>query len=377
MLTFLRPGRPCRARFADRGRGAGPVGAAARLLATGWMMLTIPGCEGVGYVLRQGIGQLGVLLRAVPIDDVLEGGRLEPEAAEKLRLVVEAREFGRARLGLRVGGSFRTYHDTGGRPMAYNLSACRKDALTPKRWWFPVIGWIDYIGYYDERDARAAEQKLKQEGYDTLVREVDAFSSLGWFPDPVHSPLLQRDRPSLVEVVIHELAHNTVYANGQSDFNESLATFVGRTGAVQFYAERGDEATVRLLRERYEDQDRLNAWLIELREALTEYYARDIPSAEKIAGREAVFQDARQRFEQDYLPRFHQPERYRRWASMETNNALVRLNMRYNLRQELFARVYEAGGRDWGALLAALRRAAGSSDPFAELERRSDAAPGE
>jgi predicted aminopeptidase len=336
------------------------------------LLAATTGCANFSYLLKQSISQLGVLARSVPIEDVLEAGERPEEELAKLRLIVEAREFARKELGLRVRGSYRKFHDTRGKAMAYNLAGCKKDSLTPKRWHFPIIGWIDYIGYFEEEDAIRAEKALQAEGYDTMRREVDAFSTLGWLPDPVHSTLLRRDELGLVEVVIHEVAHNTVYANGQSDFNESLATFIGRRGAVLFYEQRGDAESVGRLHERYEDQDRVNQWLIGFVGILRAHYAQEIPREKKIAGREAVFEAARERYKAEFLPKMNQPRRYRGWGSLETNNARVRLNMRYNKRQDLFQRLLEQGGGEMRALLEALRRAARSRKPFEALERAVD-----
>lgn len=332
------------------------------------------GCSHFDYIVRQSISQVGVLVRSVPIDDVLASGKLCDDDARKLRLVVEAREFARMRLGLVVRGSFRNFHDTHGKAMAYNLSATPRDSLSPKRWKFPIIGWIDYIGYFKREDAERAERKLRDEGLDTCLREVDAFSTLGWLPDPVHSPLLKRDDYGLVEVVIHELAHNTVYAAGHSDFNESLATFIGRTGALLFYRERRPDdlrAADSLLR-RYEDEDRVNDWLIDLRRMLDEHYARPISSDEKIAARDAVYAAAREKFKSETLSKLHEPNRFRRWADLAPNNAIVRLNLRYNMRQEDFARAYKSVNDDFPTFLDLLRRAAREKSPLEALRNTGD-----
>lgn len=339
------------------------------LTANALLLGCVCGCSTAGYIFRQAIGQVGVLIRSVPIDDVLAAGKVTTEQADKLRLIIEVREFARSKLGLRVAASFKFFHDTGDKAMAYNLSACRKDSLEAKRWQFPIIGWIDYIGYFSRTDAEKAESALKDEGYDTNLREVDAFSTLGYLPDPVHSPLLRRDEMSLVEVVIHELAHNTVYATGHSDFSESLATFIGRTGAQRFYAECRPQSpeSLRQLRDRYADEESLNQWLIDLRKALESHYAQKLTSAEKIAGREAVFQFARDKFNDDVLPKMHEPDRYRRWGNLQTNNATIRLNMRYNLRQDLFEKLFVSCDRDFRTFTVKLRDAAKARDPAARL----------
>lgn len=337
------------------------------------LLLALPALGGCSsrahYIIRQGIGQIGMMVRSVPIDGVLAGGKLEAEKERKLRLVVAARDFAREQLGLRVGGSFSLYHETGGQPVAYNLSGARKDALTPKRWCFPIIGSIDYIGFFSRADADRAAARIEREGYDSYIYGVDAYSTLGWFPDPVQSKLLNRRDGSLVEIVIHELAHNTVYVDGNSTFNESLATFIGRLGARLFYEQRGEEGrqTVTALEEYYADQERITAWMTAFEAELREYYARDIPSEEKIAGREALFQAARDRFADEVRPQLNEPDRYDRWANLPTNNAFVLLNRRYNLDLGVFASVYERSGGDFAAFLDTLRAAAATGDPFACL----------
>ncbi|HUU96218.1 MAG TPA: aminopeptidase [Phycisphaerae bacterium] len=332
-------------------------------------LLGLWGCVNGEYIARQAIGQLGVLVRSVPIEQALVSGTLSAEQIRKLGLIIEAREFARTELGLNVGWAFSLFHDTAGEPLAYNLSAAPKDSLVPKSWVFPIVGEIDYVGYFSHADAEQAEAQLQQQGYDTVLRAVDAYSTLGWLPDPVHSPLLEREDANLVEVVIHELAHNTVYVNGRSDFNESLATFIGRTGAVVFYERRSPDGqqTAELLRARYVDQDRVTAWFVELFETLQQYYDQDIPHDEKVAGREAVFQAARDRFVSEVQPQLNEPQRHQGWASLPTNNAWILLNRRYNFDLDLFQAVYDQGGGDFHVLLETLRAAARSADPWAHL----------
>jgi len=330
----------------------------------------VSACSPTGeYVLRQAAGQLQMMARCVPIDQVLASGQLEAERQRKLMLVVEARDFARDQLHLRVGNSFSLYHETAGKPVAYNLSAARKDALVPRRWHFPLIGTLDYIGFFSRADAEVAARQLEQEGYDTLIYPVDAYSTLGWFPDPVHSSFLARSDGALVETVIHELAHNTVYAAGQSTFNESLATFVGRLGARLFFQNRGPEgaAILERLERSYADAERITAWMEELITDLRKHYARDIPTTEKIEGREAIFETARRRFVRDVQPHLLEPDRYAGFAIIPTNNAYVLLHQRYHLDLDLFDAAYRATGEDFSRFIEVLQAAALADDPFAWL----------
>lgn len=327
------------------------------------------GCDTTGYVLRQGFGQLAIVYTSYPIDEAFDRAKLSDDERAKLRRVIEARDFARDRLGLSVGRSYQLFHDTFGQPVSYNLSASRKDALTPRQWRFPVIGTIDYIGYFNQESGRKAEAALQKEGYDTALRPVDAYSTLGYFPDPLHSVMLKRAEEDLVETVIHELAHNTVYANGQSTFNESLATFIGRRGALLFYRERGAEgaAAIARLEAEYADAAIIGEWLASFGDELDAYYGGQGSSAEKIAGREALFAAARKRFADRVQPRLSDPRRFRGWAELPTNNATILLHRRYNLSLDVMEQALDACGGDFGCFLDRLRAAGREKDPFAAL----------
>ncbi len=341
------------------------------------LAVALPGCGGsLQYVLVQGCGQFDMIAHSRPIADVLARDNLDDETRHKLTLVVQARDFARDTLGLSVHDSFQLYHDTGGGPVAYNLSASRQDRLEPFTWSFPIAGRLDYLGFFAQADAEAAAADLREQSYDTYIYPVAAYSTLGWFPDPVQSTLLAEWDGDLVDTVIHELAHNTVYSDGNSPFNESLATFIGQTGAELFYAQQGEagQTTIALLRQRHADTVLLNAWLLDLYNDLNAYYARDLPAEEKLAGRDAVFQAARDRFVAEVQPQLSEPDRYAGWSRLPTNNAFVLLNRRYNLDLDVFAAAYAQTGGSFAAFLNLLRFAAASDDPFGYLRSATTAA---
>ena len=334
------------------------------------MLILLCGCSStVQYIIQQGIGQISMITSSRPIDQVLASGQLTAEQERKLRLVVAARDFAYQELGLQIGRSYSTYHDTSGEPIGYNLSACRQDQLTSKSWTFPIIGTIDYLGFFSEHDADQTAAELQDQGYDTVTYGVDAYSTLGWFPDPVHSTFLQRSDGSLVETVIHELAHNTIYVPGRSTFNESLATFIGRQGARLFFQQRGEEglAIIESLEQNYDDNVHITDWMQALITSLKQHYALDVSSEEKIAGREAVFQTSREGFTNEVLPLLNDPDASAWWGNLPTNNAFVLLYQRYNLDLDVFATVYEQVSGDFAAFLDLLRAAAGAADPFTYL----------
>ncbi len=328
------------------------------------------GCDGLAYVTHVAEGHFSVQGQTEPIDDVLASGRLSEEEQQKLRLIVKARLFAAETIGLNVGDSYTMFYDTAGDPLAFNLSAARRDALIPYIWEFPVVGEVPYLAFFDEGYLREVEQDLIDAGYDTYTYELDAYSTLGVFADPVRSTMLRRGTLSLVDTIIHELLHNTVWRANETVFNESLATFVGRTGAVEFLrAEYGDDSGWPELAETYyADTDAVNAFLFELFNDLEAYYAQPLSSEEKIAGREAVYQAGRDRFVDEVSPELNYPDVFAGYSDLPTNNAWMLGNYRYNLDLTVFEAVYAALGQSWPAALEVFQAAARApGDPFEHL----------
>jgi predicted aminopeptidase len=225
-----------------RSRGWGSVAGCAWLLAG---LLTLVGCGGCSpsYVLRSAWEEGRILLGRAPIEEVLERPEVGPDVRAKLELVLAVRDFAGKRLGLDVGGAYSAYSEVPPGALLHVVSAAERTRLVPYRWWFPIVGDVTYKGFFEEADARDAADELKGEGYDTWVRGTVAFSTLGWFDDPVLSSWMRADDVHLAELLIHELLHRTIYVSGETAFNESFASFVGFRGAIAFFAVRdGAEA---------------------------------------------------------------------------------------------------------------------------------------
>ncbi len=351
-------------RVNPRRRHALPVGLLAAL-AVG-----LAGCDGLAYVTHVTEGQLAIQGNTEPIDAVLASGRLTDEQAARLELAVAARDYAADVIGLDAGNSYTTFYDSAGDPLAWNLSAARQDALTPMEWSFPVIGRVPYLAFFEEGYLRSVETDLQADGYDTFTYELDAYSTLGLFDDPIRSAMLQRGDLSLVETIIHELLHNTVYRPGATVFNESLATFVGRQGAVDFlvavYGE--DSGWPEIARNYYADVDTVNAFLLALYAELEAFFATDLPPETLIAGREAIYAAGRERFETEILPTLNYPDSFAGYADLPTNNAWLLGQYRYNLSLDRFERVFAITGRDWATTMAVFEAAgAAPADPFTYL----------
>ena len=172
----------------------------------------------------------------------------------KLQLVLAARSFAHDSVGLRTRESFTMYSKLRRDTLVLVLSGAYRDRLQRYTWWFPVVGRVPYKGYFDFEAAQHARERMASDGFDTSLRPASAFSTLGFFNDPILSTTLAGDSLELANTVIHELTHNTFYAPGQAVFNESFANFVGSRGAAWLFRSRGSPAAAEQADARWEDQ---------------------------------------------------------------------------------------------------------------------------
>ena len=247
------------------------------------------------YVARAGWAEARILFARQSIEGLLARPELDAQTRAKLELVLAVRKFAANDLGLAVGDAYASFSIVPPGALLQVVSAAQKTKLVPYEWWFPVVGSVDYKGYFELADAQAEAARLDGEGFDTYVRPSVAFSTLGWFDDPVLSSWLRADPTRIAELLIHELLHRTWYVNGETAFNESLATFVGHVGAYEFFrAHDGpDAATTQRAaaawQEALTDSKQWSAAVAELK-ALYADGARDGRAPDEIlAARQAIF----------------------------------------------------------------------------------------
>jgi len=329
----------------------------------------------VFYALHAIGGQAGILFGAVPVEDAIADSRTAMTTREGLESVVELREFARDQIRLNVDTSFELFYDAGGAPVAFSVSASRRDALEPILWEFPFFGSVPFLNYFDRGSAESKVGELEFWGMDAFMYELDAYS-LAVLPNPILSPMLDRDEIDLATLVFHELTHRTV---GRSDdgtdldsrYNESVATYVGRRAAEWYFESRDGAGSARAIEAaaRYADDDIVTAFMQDLADRLDAMYASDISADQKLANKATMFEEARSTFTNQIAPSLQYPERYGLLHNMPANNAFVLLYRRYNERQTLFDDVFEATNQQWGSTLRVYQEAAASpEDPFEYLE---------
>ncbi len=260
------------------------------LLLIAWLALSPTG----RYLVRAAWAEGSILARRRSIEAIVADPQTSAETAAKLRLVLAARAFAADSIHLRTRKSFTTYthvdHDT----LVLVLSGAYPDQLAPYTWWFPIVGRVPYKGFFDFGAARTAEHELAGRGFDVYLRPSPAFSTLGFFNDPLLSTSLRADTIDLANTVIHELTHNTFYASGQAVFNESFASFVGARGSAWFFRSRGDSAAADQADARWADDKVLaQFWATLYAEVDSAFRAHAGDSLARIMARDTLYARAR------------------------------------------------------------------------------------
>jgi predicted aminopeptidase len=327
-----------------------------RLLSCALAAALASGCAGP-YVLRAAYEEARILLRREPIVSILAQPDLDPTTRAKLVLVLDARRFARERLGFAVGESYATVARVDGDAVAWVVTAAYRDRLEPYTWRFPIVGRVPYRGFFARPRAHGYAASLEKRGLDTAVWPTTAFSTLGWFADPVLSTMLAGDPVELVTVIFHELTHARLYVPHHAPFNESFANFVGHRAAIAFLCGEAipavtPPAACETARERWEEELARGAVLAEIATRLGALYATGHAAADLARQRAEILSAA--------------PA-----SLVRANNAVLLQHLLYRRDLDRFEAVVAAEG---GALRDAVDRVADAvadaPDPFAALARR-------
>jgi predicted aminopeptidase len=325
--------------------------------------------DDVRYVTRAGLEESRILRDARPLEDLVRDPGIRPEFRASLGLVRETRDYAHD-LGLAAGKTYTTFTDIGRDTLLLNLSAAPRDCICPYTWKYPIVGRIPYKGFFDFGKARLEADRLAARGYDVYLRPAAAFSTLGWFNDPLLSTALTRDSVELAALVFHEIAHNSLYVRSATAFNESFAEYVGYHAAESFFRSRGDSSAARRALDRWHDEMVLGRYYAQLTGRLNAFYATKPDSAALEAGRAESGEWARSQLEG---PVGAQLRTYRigRLAERPINNAQLIGATIYRTKLDLFERWHVQHGADVtrsvGAMKELMDGAEGDS-AFARLE---------
>lgn len=327
----------------------------------------------VRFLFRAGYEEARILSRRRPLERLMADPTTPPALRDRFALVLAARAFGADSLGLEAGDTYTTYADVGRDTLVLVLSASPRLTLAVYTWWFPIVGSVPYHGYFSLDAARHAAGRLEAVGLDTYLRPAGAFSTLGWFSDPLVSSAMARDSVQLASTVLHEISHNTLYVPSATEFDESFANFVGLKAAEAFFRARGELALAARAAAEWRDEMRLDDFYTSLSRELDSLYARSDDDSVKTRLRAGTFARAARRMSTEIGPRF---EAYKaEWfAGRALNNATVIAARIYRARLGLFDRALARHGGDVRLTVQAISDAvkAYKGDPFTALERLPD-----
>jgi predicted aminopeptidase len=332
-------------------------------------LLTPTGC----YLSRAGWEEAKILAGRRKIVRLVDDAGTDDATRARLRLVLAARGFAADSVKLRTGDSFTTYSHLERDTLVLVVSGAYRDRLEPYTWWFPIVGRVPYKGFFDFSAAQDLARDLERRGFDSYVRPSAAFSTLGWFNDPLLSTTLRMDTINLVNTVIHEVTHNTFYKAGQAVFNESFANFVGARGSAWFFRTRGDSVAARFADADWEDDKRMGAFWATLYRSLDSAYAAhpgDSARATRLVARDTVYARGRIHLIRDVAPQLRtlSPDRVAR-IRIDNNAALLARRI-YLTDLELFDRVWEREGRDLRRTIErVILLAKDADDPYAAVKK--------
>jgi predicted aminopeptidase len=230
----------------------------------------------ISYGMMQLKGQLDIILNARPVEEVLADAAVPDSVKYKLRLIEEIRDFAVEELGINPSENYTTYYDQKGKPVLWVLTACEPYEMKAYEWKFPVLGVVSYKGFFKEDKGLREQEIIQKMGLDGELGKAGAWSTLGYFRDPVLSDMIAYSEGNLANLIIHELTHGTLYVKGDVDFNENLASFIGDKGALLFLEHRFGKASDEMkkyLQERHDDQI-YSDYIISSAEKLKSFYER-------------------------------------------------------------------------------------------------------
>ncbi|MFK7823380.1 MAG: aminopeptidase [Oligoflexales bacterium] len=269
------------------------------------------------------------------VSSIVADPKTSVSVKERLLLFNKIMEYADGQ-GLNTRHAYRYFINTGQDAVSYLVQAAYPDRLASYTWWYPIVGTVPYKGFFDKEERDVLGKQLKDEGYDVHLGEAGAYSSLGWFEDPIYSSMLQRSKPSLAALIFHELTHRTLWIPDHVEFNENLASFIEDLLTVQYLRETGQARALEAYELKKADKKLYRAWLTELRDALNLFYKNTDFSLNKkqaTLGKAKLFEH----YTKELRPKF---QRYDYVGKKQWNNARVLATSLYSPDLERFSSAF-------------------------------------
>jgi len=308
------------------------------------LLVPLFGCSTVGYYFDVINGHAEIINRAEPVPDVLASDTTRPAVKAALVNLQQARNFASTDLLLPDNGSYRSYADIGREYAVWNVIATEQYSVKPKQWCYPFAGCVSYKGFHHKQDAEAQANELQQQGYDVYVAGARAYSTLGWFDDPLLNTMLYKDEALRVELLFHELAHQKIYVEDNSAFNEAFATLVAQEGVRRWFEYTHNNEAWQTYQVSVQRRLAFNALLRATRQQLDNLYGQPLDSATMELRKQAIFSALKANYA-TLKQTWQGDDRYDSWMAQDLNNAhLALLGTYYDQVPEFQAMLNQANG---------------------------------
>ena len=335
-----------------------------------WLCLLTTGC-GISYYGKIAQHHFDILWRAVPIEEALASKDLSQKQKDNLALVPVVKKFAEDQLGLKKTKNYEKFSQLRSDSVSYVVNATEPFSLEPYRWWYPVVGNLSYKGFPQKSDAEELAEELRQQGLDVHVRGVSAYSSLGWFADPVLSSMIDRSSLYLVDLIFHESTHAHLYIRSNAEFNEQLATFVGGKATEAFFATYQPSYTEKL-QQINQDRKTFLLFLAAEKEKLRQLYNSSIfqklSTSERRQAKSRALKALQERFAMQVQPTLRALN-YSDILSPDLNNADLALYASYNYNQDLFEKLLQRQQGDLRLFLQHMKTYEQETNPLARLQK--------
>jgi len=321
-----------------------------------WLALLVAvwlgGCSTLGYYAQSIDGQMEVWDKQQPITELLAAPDTPEPLREKLQTVLTIREFAITELALPDNDSFRSYADLQRPFVVWNVFAAKPFEMSLQRWCFPFAGCVGYRGYFSKTDAQNFAEQIAREGLETYVSGVAAYSTLGWFDDPLLNTVINRQPARIAGLIFHELAHQQLYVEDDTAFNEGFASTVELEGVRRWLALHGDEQQRRAYAQFRQRQDDFVTVVTAARDRLQELYKQPLAEADMRDRKMAIKAKLRQQYQQ-LKEQWAGYDGYDAWFAQDLNNAQLAAVTTYRDNVPAFQRLLAAQGGDMAAFYRA------------------------
>ena len=340
----------------------------AKLFILSLVFFSLSSC--ISYLWHTSSNQIRMMNRRIPIDTALKQYDFNEDEKRKLKMVFEIKVFAKDQLGMNIDvGSYTTYIQLDQPYVTYVLRVSDIYDLKPYIWYFPFIGAVPYKGFFDKRLVKEEAKLFPPDEYDTLIRGVSAYSTLGWFDDSVLSSMLSYNESSFVITLLHELTHTVLFFKSHINFNERFAEFVGRKGGELFFLEKEGEnsETVQKMRKQWEDELLFSSFMEKEYRLLDQWY-KDNKGKINPDIKAKKLREIQERFIAQVQPQM-KTNRYDDFPKLQLNNAILLSYRTYNYKMDEFEKLYVLSDYDMKTFIRHCSRFEYEEDPEKALSR--------